>query len=232
MKTKIPYSVILLLLLVFTMISCEDIKKDDDTGNHQDYVKAPDKIIPIKSGINLFNSYKRKRSDVIEPILRDSFGLKGFQDTKFVWHSLEDIKEYIAYIEKVQKTNPQYEVTGLRFYFGAYSEGFQSEKYPNQQTFFMVPTTKSSKHDGRHNNMNHIPFSILPDSEKNPIKGKFIAIHDLMLDYNKKERLEPYYNPKEQKGSFSLNTANLMTTSFLEETSLIHNEGEMSPPPE
>ncbi|OEK07749.1 hypothetical protein A8C32_16725 [Flavivirga aquatica] len=218
------------MLLLIIVKFCKDKEPHTDDGNNPTYA-APKKIIPINKGIDLFKEYHKNRTKLIEPHLRRLYNDSSFIDTKFVWYSLDEIKEYIAYIEKVQKTNPSYNVTGIRLYYGAYSN--KHEKFPNQQTFFMVPTMKSEKQDPKHNNMNHIPFYIEYEKGGNPIKGNFVAMDELMLDYNKKERLNPYLKSNQQEGNFSLNISRLFSSTALNNaiTSLVYNESEASPPP-
>ncbi len=230
MKNHTLLQTLTLLLLIIVIQSCKKKEQHTDNGKKSTYV-TPRKIISVEKGINLFKEYDKNRTQLIEPQLRKLYNDSTFVDTKFVWYSLKEIKEYIKYIDEVQKQNPAYNVTGLRLYYGAYSNNNNntSKKHINQQTFFMVPTIKSSKKDNKYLSMNHIPFSIKYKNKNNPIKGELVAIKDLMLDYNKEERLKPYFKSKIQQGNFSFNISPFSLRS--DETSLVYNEGEMAPPP-
>ncbi|GAA4239529.1 hypothetical protein GCM10022291_34200 [Postechiella marina] len=233
MKTKKIYNIT--ILTIFVMVIALACTKKEKTASvkedkkDKDYT-APKNIIDVEKSINLYNAYSKSRSEYVAPYLQKIYENPNFQDTKFVWYSLEEMKEYIAYIEKVQRENPAYDITGIRFYYGAYSQKSQSKRFPNQQTLFMAPTMKTSKSGSKYPNMDNIPFYIEYTDESNPIKGKLVAIPSLMLEQNQK-RTQPYFKTNTQKGSFNLFTSSTLTTAAARRTSVIKNEGEMSPPP-
>ena len=225
MKTLYRLSVILLLIAI-AVFSCEK-------NNAQSFDNLFKKhIISENQGVDMFREFQNSRTNVIEPILKKRYNDSAFEDTKFVWVSLDDMKEYMHFIETIQKENPKRDVSGLRLYFAAYpnSKEFNGKriKHPRQQTFFMIPTVKNQRATSRNVNLNHLPFVIEPKGN-NALKGNFKIVEELMLDYDKKSRIDTYNKTNNvQEGSFS---AIRLTNRKQETTSTIFNEGEMSPPP-
>lgn len=66
-------------------------------------------------------------------------GFKGA--VRDIWFSIEELKEYIAYVENYAKEK-NYSEPGLRVYFGAKDEKGQDGKIYPRQTVFFVPTAK------------------------------------------------------------------------------------------
>ena len=60
--------------------------------------------------------------------IKETYKNDKFQDTRFVSFSLEEIKNYIAYIESIQEQNKAYDIDGLRIYFGAYGKNKRSTR--------------------------------------------------------------------------------------------------------
>lgn len=63
----------------------------------------------------------------------------GKKDAISSWFSLDDLKEYIAYVESEGKTKG-ITVNGLRIYFGAYAKNDSNPGKSNFSTVFFVPT--------------------------------------------------------------------------------------------
>lgn len=63
----------------------------------------------------------------------------GKKDAISSWFSLDDLKEYIAYVESEGKTKG-ISINGLRIYFGAYPKNDSNPNKRNLSTVFFVPT--------------------------------------------------------------------------------------------
>jgi hypothetical protein len=63
----------------------------------------------------------------------------GKKDAISSWFSLEDLKSYIAYVEKEGKAKGV-AVNGLRVYFGAYPKTEKKATKKNMATVFFAPT--------------------------------------------------------------------------------------------
>ncbi|WP_204344386.1 hypothetical protein [Psychroserpens algicola] len=227
MKTFYRSSVIL-LLIVIAVFSCEKKKKQTFDNLFKKH------IISEQQGIDMFHEFHNSRTNLIEPILQNHYNDSTFQDTKFVWVSLDDMKTYIHFVETIQKENPTKDVSGLRLYFAAYpnSNEFNGKriKHPRQQTFFMIPTVKNKRSTEKNVNLNHLPF-VIESKGDNVLKGSFKIVEELMLDYDKKLRLDTY-NKTDINLESSFGARSLLAQESNKTTiSTIFNEGEMSPPP-
>lgn len=227
------YYLLSITLFVAVFVSCESkINKPDDRKGDSFDGLIKKHIISVDQSIAMYQEYENKRAKLVGPLLEKVYEDTSFVDTKFVSFSLEDIKEYLAFIEQIQQENPEQNISGLRFYFAAYpnaeSDGFRKIKNPRQQTVFIAPTVDAGNLDSKYKSLNHLPFYI-KGTKENPLKGDFVVIEELMSGYNKKERLNTY-NVKNNisKASFGLNMPTLIK---IEGTSPIFNEGEMVPPP-
>ena len=66
----------------------------------------------------------------------------GKEDSLSVWHSVEELEEYIEMI----KENG---ADGIKFYFGAYPENYEPKpEYSGRQTFVMVATKSKETENG------------------------------------------------------------------------------------
>jgi hypothetical protein len=189
------------------------------------------RIIPIEQGTRMYNEHTEHRNELLKPQLREMYQNPEFEDSRFVHVSLDDLKDYISFLDHINEQNPSKDVSGVRIYFGAYPNSptilNKQTKYPCQQTVFMVPTVHIGEVDQTYPNMNHLPFYVKGTSE-NPYKGKLEIIGDLMLDYKKEERLK-----KANEGASVDKSVTTKEGLKAKErtTSTLFNEAHLSPPP-
>lgn len=89
------------------------------------------KITPEEAK-ELNQNFVKTRTKVIDEAI-------GKKDAISSWFSLEDLKEYIAYVESDGKAKG-ITVDGLRIYFGAYAKNDNNPNKSNLSTVFFVPT--------------------------------------------------------------------------------------------
>ena len=89
------------------------------------------KITPQEAK-ELNQSFIETRSKAIDKAI-------GKKDAISSWYSLDELKEYIAYVEKEGK-DKGITVNGLRVYFGAYSKNDKNPDKKNLSTVFFAPT--------------------------------------------------------------------------------------------
>ncbi|WP_397362187.1 hypothetical protein [Olleya sp. R77988] len=201
-----------------------------DFGNKKPSKTPPKQIVKIEKAINMFNTEKQVKKKVINPVLKNFYKDQQFIDTEFAWFSLEQMRQYINYIDAIQLENPEEEVSGIRVYFGRYNRS-NSDKFINQQTVFFVPTVSNAAAKSEYKTLNHLPFAIQPNDNKNPIKGKFTILEPLVYGTkDKKERINRYYKTQkiQQKAGLSFSFLPNLNTEL---TSTILNEGDLAPPP-
>ncbi len=233
MRRYILLSLLLLVALVLFVLSCNSTQKSETNSQSLIATKvvAPKQIIDIDKAVSMFENDKQVKRKMVNPMLKKQYKNKKFQDTEFAWFSLEEMRQYIDYIDAVQRENPEHKVSGIRIYFGRYNAN-NSKKYQNQQAVFLVPTVENKGISSKYENLNHLPFYILPDNDENPIKGAYSVIEPLMLDTkDKKDRVKKFLDKSrnKQKAGFSLYPVNF--NLLARPTSLILNEGELAPPP-
>jgi len=214
-----------ILLFFITIFSCSEqpsqiiIKKNN-----------PNQIISIDKALRIFKNEKQIKNKIINPTLREVYKDDSFEDTEFAWFSLSEMKNYINYIETVQKENPKNKISGVRVYMGRYDRE-TSEKYANQQTVFFVPTVANKTINSSFENLNHLPFGILPDNANNPLKGQFKVIEPLVYDTeDKKKRIHAFEKSNAVVDEAGFGFAPIFRNE-IELTSLVLNEGELAPPP-
>lgn len=173
------------------------------------------KIISVEEAIEMKNEYQNTIAPLIESRI-DS----DYQATNFAWIDLASLKEYMALLEEVMTVNDK-EISGVRIYFSAYPDAatFQSSgkkiNYPARETVFLAPTIKTptTTLSSQYENLENLPFSIEPTDKTNPLKGDFIVIDELLC-------------ASDNKG-----TTAITTTTGSENTSLILNNANLTPPP-
>lgn len=90
----------------------------------------------------------------------------GKKDAISSWFSLEEIKNYISYVEEQAKLK-DLNVNGLRVYFGAYSNSIKNVSKKGLATVFFVPTQVKIKSDidGGDENSDIIDIDALNDGQ-------------------------------------------------------------------
>jgi len=150
-----------------------------------------------------------------------------FKETQFVWFSMEKIRNYVKYLDNIEKVNPNNKkISGIRVYFGKYN---QHKNYPNQLTVFFTPTIHINLNEDYHN-MKNLPFCIIPKDASSAIIGRYKIVRDLLLD-------EHYPDTRANEANASLgietteNVSQKSTAKNGDGTCLSFNIGELSPPP-
>jgi len=100
-------------------------------------MKKPNNLITKERAIELCKAHDTKHAAISRAI--------NAQDNRSTWYSLEELKEYIAYIE-AQGREKGYNVEGIRFYVGSYPENDRVSGKSNSTTIFLAPTgTKANQ---------------------------------------------------------------------------------------
>lgn len=228
LKTKMSSIV---LILSFVLLSCNEKQKEVDTqgivGNQpiegmEDINKlVPQQIISVSQAVEMKNEY----NTTVLPLIETAHG-NSYHATDFAFISLDSLRKYVNFLEKVEDLNNK-KISGLRIYFAAYpnQSNFTSVdkeiKYKGRETFFMAPTVEIEESDlsKEFPNLKHVPFSITP-SGSNKYVGNFKTITNL---FN-------FLTSLKTTNSLKSNSLN-KTEQNAEDTSLIFNEMQLTPPP-
>lgn len=208
MKIRTIVTVILFSTLFF-LNSCKPERAEENLGNS----KEPSQIISIEQAIEMKNTYQ----DTIGSLIKENNSTpeREYDPTLFAFIELDSLKQYIAYLEEVERLNDK-KISGIRVYFAAYPDTLKNSTKPqiyrNRETFFFAPTMEVEPNEwGReYPNLRNIPFYIEP-SGKNKLIGKFKAIDGLLCKKDSRPT-----NPKIDE---------------TQKTSLILNEMQITPPP-
>lgn len=223
----------ILITGVTLLTSCEEKNKDVeikgikgnvDLKNTDDIEKmVPNQIISINQAVEMKGEYDSS----ILPLIEKAKSTKEneYQATEFAYIDLDSLKKYIAFIEKVESLN-EMKISGLRFYFAAYPNQNKfatvdkATKYLGRETFFIAPTMEieETEQSKKYPNLKHVPFEIISSSDNKYI-GTFEPINNLFSTKNSMN-----------KTTNSKNSSNI-NQKRTENTSLILNELNLTPPP-
>lgn len=109
-------------------------------------LKLPSGLISPEKAKELNQQFIKTRSKELDKIVEKLDSKPKKKDALSSWFSLEEIKNYIAYVESKAP-----DANGLRVYFGAYKKKEHNIEKSNTSTVFFVPTRitpGSSQKDG------------------------------------------------------------------------------------
>jgi hypothetical protein len=103
-------------------------------------IEKPKQLISIEKAKELSNNFTQEVTLQRNSLQRSSFQGKPAvnNDANAVWYSIETLENYIAYI-KQEAENKGYDLDGIRFYFGKYSNSEKDGK-AGHTTLFLTPT--------------------------------------------------------------------------------------------
>lgn len=97
------------------------------------------KRITAEEAKELNRNFENTRSKELNKIVKNEKAHIHEKDAISSWFSLDELKEYIAYVEAEGKAK-DITVNGIRIYFGAYSEKDKNKDKNGLSTLFLVPT--------------------------------------------------------------------------------------------
>lgn len=100
------------------------------------------KLITSAEAKELNQNFIKTRSKELDKIVERETGKPKEKDAISTWFSLDELKEYIAFVEAEGKLK-NITVNGLRIYFGAYSKNNKNADKKALSTVFLVPTKEN-----------------------------------------------------------------------------------------
>lgn len=97
------------------------------------------KRISPEEAKELNQNFVKTRGKALDKIVEKEEGHPHLKDAVSSWFSLEELKEYIAYVE-AQGKEKNITINGLRIYFGAYAKNDKRSNKKGLSTVFLVPT--------------------------------------------------------------------------------------------
>lgn len=144
-KTLLAFSILLSIGITFSCKPKETETETCTTGDKKQYK------IPVKDILNMVDKYRKERQEIINsnPVLQAEYGA-GFEDSRCIWFSIEDLRAFVDQVEKEVKENKlDVKFDGLRMYYTVYPAKKDSESDylqsiavadRNHQALIMVPT--------------------------------------------------------------------------------------------
>lgn len=181
-------------------------------------VVTPSQIISVEQAIEMKDFYQDSIGILIKK--NNSTLTKEYDPTLFAYIELDSIRQYIAYLDEVERLNKQ-KISGLRVYFAAYPDTLKNRSKPQvyrkRETFFFAPTIEVKPNEwGRaYPNLRNVPFYIQSTND-NKLVGEFIVIDGLLCKNDSR--------PANAKRSDSV-------SNQAGKTSLILNDMQLTPPP-
>ncbi|WP_420573615.1 hypothetical protein [Kordia sp.] len=214
MENPVLLIVALLVGGIIGYLICKKLGQNDKGDPNK---SKPEGIIEIPEAINLHQNYINNL-DTSTPL----------KETQFVWFSMKKIRDYIHYLDNIEKLNPDNpNISGVRVYFGKHNG---HADYTEQRTVFFAPTI-DVKLSEQYSNMQNLPFSIIPNNESSDLIGEYKIVTELLL-------LTDNLDTRINNANIFLNSEtknvkkNLIAKNDdLKETTLFLNDGELSPPP-
>lgn len=124
----------------------EEGKTPGEKGVEEQVVSAPQQIISLEEAKELYDTYTRRRAELIlKTEGPDDEGIP-FEPARFAAFDYNTIKQYMAFIEQ-EAASANVDISTLRFYFGNYGEKEAGQDKSRRNTVFLVPTTKSNGQD-------------------------------------------------------------------------------------
>ncbi|MGI9549778.1 MAG: hypothetical protein ACR2MT_01160, partial [Aurantibacter sp.] len=159
-------NLIFIFTLGLTLFNCREIKQDDTPKDK--HVEAPAEIIEISEARLQYNTYEKRRVDLIQKYEDsvDGYSDEGkarqeqnaqqaqvdpndpngarFDVARYVSWDYDTIKNYLKYIDQEAK-KAKVDISTLRFYFSNYPEDDTSAVHPRQNTIIITPTLHKDK---------------------------------------------------------------------------------------
>ncbi len=100
----------------------------------------PSQIITYKEMADMMNAFENGSKKELNKYLKKESKGNDSVSTVYNWYRLDDLKQYIAYIERISKEK-EIEVTGFRIYSSQYPKKYKEKKLQNRNTLIFTPTT-------------------------------------------------------------------------------------------
>lgn len=155
------------ILFTFLIISCQNEKPSDCLEKENS--KRPAQAINYEEAASMFKTYDNGQKKVLdEYIIKRSRG-KDSVSTVSIFFEIDELKQYIAYIERLSKEK-EIELTGIRIFNAAYPADYEKEEYQNRTTTILFPTTNIG-------DKKNIAYEPLESGIKKPISMQSILKH-------------------------------------------------------
>lgn len=102
--------------------------------------EKPSQIITYEEMADMMDTFDNGPKKELNKYLKKASRGKDSVSTNYNWYKLDDLKQYIAYIERISKEKG-IPVTGFRIYPSTYPKNYTKKELRNRQTLIFTPTT-------------------------------------------------------------------------------------------
>jgi hypothetical protein len=213
-------SILLILTSLILCFSCQKSEKKEPAAINPvkdtteiATLKVPPQLITIAEAVSLKEEFNNPTTAVLQSTEKRIDKKK--QQTIFTYIDLQSLKDYVTFLEEVQKLNNK-KISGVRIYYGAH-KSFDSTK-TSRETLFFVPTMKvaSTPLSTKYPLLENIPFAIVPKGS-NKFIGNFKPIAGLLYEFD--------------NGYTTIKKATTMKAATAQESSLAIDGFAKCPPP-
>ena len=140
------------MLLIFSIVAFSCIKESTNKETLNEDLSCypnsnrPSQVITYEEMADMMQTFDKGPKKELNKYLKKVTAGKDSVSTVYNWYKLEDLKQYIAYIERISKEK-DIPVTGFRIYPSTYPENYSNKKLRNLQTLIFTPTTKLGDKD-------------------------------------------------------------------------------------
>lgn len=135
------FSTVLFLIL---FVSCNQNTKNQHNENSSTDTflndSRPSQAITYEEMSEMMDSYNIGAKLELDNYMKKISNGKDSISTVYNWYKIEDLKQYIAYVERISKEK-KIPVTGFRIYPTSYPINYYDEKLMGRQTLIFTPTT-------------------------------------------------------------------------------------------
>lgn len=161
------FYILTILLFAFSLSSCTEQTKVSDPDCYPNS-KRPSQAITYEEMDAMMETYDKGAKKELDKYMKKISGGKDSISTNYNWYKLDDLKQYIAYIERISKEK-DIKVTGFRIYPTSYPKNYSIEDLQGRQTLIFTPTTKIGDKDD-------VAFEPLYSEKGKPVEiDKFLA---------------------------------------------------------
>ena len=140
MKTRY----LIISCILFAIISCKETVKNSEIIKEKSDCypndSKPSQVITYEEMADMMEAFENGPKKELNKYLKKVTNGKDSVSTVYNWYKLEDLKQYIAYIERISKEK-NIPVTGFRIYPSTYPKNYKEKALRNLQTLFFTPTT-------------------------------------------------------------------------------------------
>jgi hypothetical protein len=138
MKIKLTKFIAFLALSIL-FFSCKSELKNDDPIKEIQNSERPVQAITYPEMASMFKEYDNGQRIVLDEYITKKSEGKDTIETISQFYSLSEIKQYIAYIERLSKEK-EIDLTGIRIFSSAYPSDYKIKEYQNRMCFILAPT--------------------------------------------------------------------------------------------